>query len=332
MDSSYPAVYDTPFDELPNKKRVWVGSPGSREEGLAKLALLTPSVVAKAASSEIRTGKRVSLNWELPKLETAGFGRQPFEHKIIQCFNGLFYDDAYAFNPQQGSQWDGLRHFSQPVEGTEGKGPEQRVFYGGTTGVDIEDRSNTRIGIQHWAKEGIAGRGVLIDYASWAEKNGVKYSTLSNHEIKLSHILEIAKECKITFQKGDIVLIRTGFTNEWDNTLTAEDKKNYAENPASMQHAGVEATEDVLRWIWDEGFAAVAGDSVSWEVFPASKPDFILHEYLLAGWGMPIGEMFDLEGLAEICREEKRWTFFVTSTPFNMPGGVSSPPNCMALF
>ena len=94
----------------------------------------------------------------------------------------------------------------------------------------------------------------------------------------------------------------------------------------------VEATEEVLRWLWNEGFAAVAGDSVAWEVFPPSKPEPILHEYLLAGWGMPIGEMFDLEGLSEMCREEKRWTFFVTSAPFNMPGGVSSPPNCIALF
>ncbi|KAH6639625.1 hypothetical protein C7974DRAFT_135664 [Boeremia exigua] len=329
---AYPAIYDTPFDELPDKKRVWVGTPGSREEGLAKLALLTPSVVAKAAADEIKTGQRVSLNWELPKLEIAGFGRQPFEHKILECYNGLFFDDVYAFNPQQGSQWDGLRHFSQTVPGTEGKGPDQRVFYGGTTGAEIQDRGSTRIGIQHWAKEGIVGRGVLIDYASWAETNGVKYSALRNHEVKLTEILEIARECNITFRRGDILLVRTGLTKEWDTILSPEDKKSYAENPADMQHAGVEATEDVLRWLWNEGFAAVAGDSVSWEVYPPSKPEPVLHEYLLAGWGMPIGEMFDLEGLAEICRKENRWTFFLTSAPFNMPGGVSSPPNCMALF
>ena len=92
MSPTYPAIYDTPFDELPDKKRVWVGTPGSREEGLARLALLTPAVVGKAAAAEIRTGKRISLNWELPKLETAGFGRLPFEHKIIKCFDGLWYD------------------------------------------------------------------------------------------------------------------------------------------------------------------------------------------------------------------------------------------------
>jgi len=97
----------------------------------------------------------------------------------------------------------------------------------------------------------------------------------------------------------------------------------------------------MLRWIWDEGFAAVAGDAISFEVYPAKKsyprPDghvagFFMHEYLLAGWGMPVGEMFDLEGLAELCQQHHRWDFFVASAPFNMPGGVSSPPNCIAIF
>ncbi|KAF3039218.1 hypothetical protein E8E12_008610 [Didymella heteroderae] len=113
-----------PYDELPDKKRVWVGTPSSRKEGVARLAPLTPYVVAKAAASEIQTGKHIYLNWEL---ETAGFGRQPFEHNIIKCYDSLFSDDTYAFNPQQGSQQDDLRHFLQAVPGTEGKGPDQRV-------------------------------------------------------------------------------------------------------------------------------------------------------------------------------------------------------------
>lgn len=44
------------------------------------------------------------------------------------------------------------------------------------------------------------------------------------------------------------------------------------------------------------------------------------------------GELFDLEALARTCQEFQRWTFFVASVPLNMPGGVSSPPNAMAIF
>ncbi|PSN64006.1 hypothetical protein BS50DRAFT_95114 [Corynespora cassiicola Philippines] len=328
---SMASIFDTPFDSLPDKKRVWVGAPGSREEGLGKLAILTPDVVAKAAATEIRTGHRVALNWDLDKLEHAGLNRQQCEHKIVPLLGGIAFDDVFCFNPQQSSQWDGLRHFSQPVPGTDGKAIKDRVFYGGTTAEEILDRTNDRIGLQHWAKEGIAGRGVLIDYASWAERKGIQYSTFSLHEIKLSEILEIAKECNITFQKGDILFVRIGMTKEWDTKMSTEEKKAYGES-SSPQHAGVEATEDVLRWIWDKGFSAIAGDAISWEVYPPRDPKIFLHEYVLAGWGMPIGEMFDLEGLSQLCKDLGRWTFFVASTPLNMRGGVSSSTNCMAIF
>lgn len=38
---------------------------------------------------------------------------------------------------------------------------------------------------------------------------------------------------------------------------------------------------------------------------------------------MPIGELFDLDELAQHCEKEKRWTFFVASEPCNVPGGVA---------
>ena len=106
---------------------------------------------------------------------------------------------------------------------------------------------------------------MLLDYASWAEKRGIKYSTFSTHQIRLSHLQEIAKECNITFRRGDILFIRIGVTHEWDNIMTDEQKRAYSLNP-KPEHAGVEATTDVLRWIWDNGICAVAGDAISWEV------------------------------------------------------------------
>ncbi|KAL0261448.1 hypothetical protein SLS55_002878 [Diplodia seriata] len=324
---AYAPVLDTPFDQLPDPKRVWAGKPGSRDEGLGKLQLLTPECVAKAAASEIQTGRRVTLGWDLNKLEYAAFNRQPCKLDIVPLLGGVAFDDIYTFNPQQSSQWDGLRHFSQPVS----EGSVERVFYGGTTKEEILDPKNDRIGMQHWARAGIAGRGVLIDYVSWAEKRGIKYTTFSQHEIKLSEILEIAKECNITFQKGDILLVRIGVTKEWEHTMDESAKQAYAAN-TSPQHAGVEGTTDVLRWLWDSGFSAIAGDAISWEVYPPKPGGIMMHEYILAGWGVPIGEMFDLEELAAMCKQLNRWTFFVSSVPLNMPGGVSSPPNAMAIF
>lgn len=128
---------------------------------------------------------------------------------------------------------------------------------------------------------------MLLDYASWAERRGIKYSTFSTQQIALSDLLSIAKESNITFQRGDILFVRIGITKEWDEVMTDAQKQEYATN-TNPQHAGVEGSMEVLEWLWDGGFAAIAGDAISWEVYPP-QGDVFLHEYLLAGWGMPIG-------------------------------------------
>lgn len=60
------------YDDLSDKRRHWPAEPGSRDEGLGMLRLLTPDVVAAAARSEIKTGQRVCLNWDLEKLDQPG--------------------------------------------------------------------------------------------------------------------------------------------------------------------------------------------------------------------------------------------------------------------
>jgi hypothetical protein len=58
----------------------------------------------------------------------------------------------------------------------------------------------------------------------------------------------------------------------------------------------------------------------------------VLHNFLIAFWGTPIGELWDLEELARLCEKHQRWSFFLTSAPLNIEGGVASPNNAMAIF
>lgn len=55
----------------------------------------------------------------------------------------------------------------------------------------------------------------------------------------------------------------------------------------------------------------------------ATQTPVSMHEVLLGGWGCPIGEFFALEELSEMCKQQKRWTFFLTSEVCNVPGGVA---------
>ena len=73
------------------------------------------------------------------------------------------------------------------------------------------------------------------------------------------------------------------------------------------------------------------GSGVSDEAVWAGAIGF-MHQNILALWGMPLGEMWDLEKLAETCRRLGRWTFFVTSAPANVVGELFfsfSSPFCL---
>jgi kynurenine formamidase len=100
-------------------------------------------------------------------------------------------------------------------------------------------------------------------------------------------------------------------------------------------YPGMEASPEGLGWLWDQQFAALASDCPGFEAWDSTtneaNPHFHMHHYLLSGLGLPIGELFDLEALSEACQKANRWTFMFTSQPLNIPGGVGSPPNAIAI-
>jgi hypothetical protein len=55
-----------------------------------------------------------------------------------------------------------------------------------------------------------------------------------------------------------------------------------------------------------------------------------LHEQILTYWGVALGEFFDLDTLAEKCAKRKKWTFFVTSAPFNVDRKTPLPSLMMS--
>lgn len=57
-----------------------------------------------------------------------------------------------------------------------------------------------------------------------------------------------------------------------------------------------------------------------------------LHEQCLPGWGMPIGELLDLEKLSEIAQAQRKWSFFLTICPLNIEGGAATMANTLAIF
>lgn len=180
------------------------------------------------------------------------------------------------------------------------------------------------------ANKGIAGRGVLLDWAHYAADNRITYSPFERFGIPLWQLEEVAAKQTTKLLPGDILFIRTGWIKAYKR-LSVEEQVALPQRKIRAS-CGVEATEDAIRWHWDNRFAAVASDTVAYEAWPSPKPAGVsMHEVFLSGWGMPIGESFDLEALAQECRKRKRWSFFVSSIPLMVPGGVASPSNAMAI-
>ncbi|KAF1840299.1 uncharacterized protein K460DRAFT_421278 [Cucurbitaria berberidis CBS 394.84] len=335
-----------PFSDLPLDKN---GPPGNawglygKNDELGALNLITPSTV-KAAAQEIQTGDRVSLDWYLNKPSHPSFGRPPFGWRIENRSHPdgtkrTVNDDHLDINTQSSSQWDGFRHYGYQ---------KAARYYGGRTQQDVE--GSEVIGIDRVAHSGgITARGVILDYPRYLERKGKdSVYALGANSISAETLRDMLRETGVQPREGDVLLLRTGFTRDYD-ALGPEEKKALAHKPPAF--LGVESTTDTLRWIWESGFVAVAGDAPSFEMAPLvgshNKPGGIwkgesweeemqggglLHQWLLGGWGVMIGEMWDLEPLCERAVELGRATCFVSSVPLKVPGGVASPPNAVAIF
>ncbi|KAL8276419.1 hypothetical protein RQP46_011171 [Phenoliferia psychrophenolica] len=338
------AVYKTgplpAYKDLPHKHGlrcawdVW-----GAEDQIGTINLLTPEVVAKAAAAELRTGEFVSLNLPIQMPAKPCFHRKEPDVQLVALPTMEHLpvrDDVLHINSQSGSQWDGLRHFGI-IEGM--------CFYQGvpsdsikTGSVDTTDPlkinpEDLKLSIHHWSSTGITGRGVLLDMVRYYERDGavLPYDPCTTHIITLKDLKACAARQGTTFQSGDVLLIRMGWTRRYLHQSSAAEKLAWGSD--GYDHfAGVENSEEMREWLWQNHFSAVASDQPSFESWPAREGTVHLHSTLLGMYGMPIGEFFDLERLSELVVEKKRSTFFFTSQPLNILGGAASLANASAIF
>ncbi|KAI1287853.1 hypothetical protein F5Y03DRAFT_380264 [Xylaria venustula] len=186
---------------------------------------------------------------------------------------------------------------------------------------------STKLSIDAWAqmKAGIIGRGVLLDWYAWAQRNGIDRSPFPTGAVEVEHLKAIVTENDNAFKSGDILFIRVGFTEKYNQLSNAEQAAFPDRKPSGL--LGLEATQASLRWLGEKEFAAIASDSPSFERGPATgpynDPDVSIHQWCLAGWGLPLGEMFDLGELAKACKERNRWSFFLSSLPMRVGNNIS---------
>jgi kynurenine formamidase len=182
------------------------------------------------------------------------------------------------------------------------------------------------LGIDNLARRGIAGRGVLADVARYYDQHGKVIDFTKAQSIPLEDLQATLAEQKTKVKLGDVLLVRIGWTKFY-LSASVETKEELARETVVP---GIEGTARTAEWLWNNHVSAVASDSPALEALPGASQD-MLHFHLLAFFGMPIGEMWNLEELAEDCAKDRRYEFFITSAPLNIPGGIGSPPNAIAI-
>lgn len=309
------------FDDLPVRpgappRSAWELWGDDDEAGTVNL--LTPARVASAARLA-RTGGVFPLSWDLELPHPPLFGRETLRHTIKRRHD-FVNDDVYDhFNTQSSSQWDGLTHYGNAT---------YHSFYNGVTEAQVTGGTGARNGIQVWARRGIVGRGVLLDYRRWALTQGITYTPGARHEITVDALEATRQAQGVEIRVGDILVVRSGWT-EWYLGLDREGREAVATPPHAA--VGVAQGDAMLRYLWDQHVAAIVGDTIAFEAYPPHPVHGFMHETFLALWGMPIGEMFYLEALANDCAADGVYDFFFTAAPLNKRGGVASPPNALAI-
>lgn len=305
------------YDDLPavpglDLRHAW--DVWGRDDVLGSVNLVTPARVARAAAG-VRTGELFPLDLPLDEPNPPLYGRTAYQHHRFRLNRHEMDDRLDAFHPQASTQWDALSHVRCREHG----------FWGGRT-EDPVDAPNP-LGIEHWARHGIAGRGILLDVGALLARRSPGYDPLDPVMVTADDLAEVLDAAGVTPEQGDVWCVRFGWFPAY-RRLDATARAAYAVAP---HFAGLRADEAMARFLWNHHPAALVCDNPAVEVQPGDPSIGSLHRRLLPTLGTALGEMFDLERLAAACAADDRYDFFFVANPLHVPGGIGSPGNAVAI-
>lgn len=309
-----------PYSELPT-----LGDTGERHswetfgagDQLGCLNFITPAEVT-ASAEEVHSGEVVNLNLPigLPQPQFWATRAAP-EYHAVQHGRNVRDDYIDKLYTQGSTQWDGFRHLRFREFG----------YYGGRQDADLDEAGE--IGIDVWAGRGLIGRGVLIDVAGHRE-------VVADARLPIGPELtrEVLDAQGTSLRPGDILLFRTGWL-EWymglDDEVRTDLATTWNADRSLAALPGLDPSQEMAGWLWDHRIAATAVDNPTAETVPYIPAEGWAHHRLLVLLGMPLGELWAVDRLAEACRRNHRWTFMLTTAPMNIPRGVASPANAYAI-
>ena len=229
-------------------------------------------------------------------------------------------DHLDGFYLQGSSQVDGLGHVRYRHLG----------YWGGRSDAAVDAGE---IGIDHWARHGLVGRGVLIDVVRHAGEAGLSgYGPHERVPIDGGVIERIARIESVELEQADFLLLHTGWLRSFLARPRAErrsmiDSLGHRETPLPRAGRGPgdrgvdmgPRTRRCARRQYRSRGPAVR------------REDGFQHRRLIPLMGLVLGELIDVHHLAAESRNDGHYDFFLSLKPLRVPGAVGSPANGYAI-
>ena len=273
---------------------------------------LTPAE-ARAAAGLVEHGRTVSLARDFPTQPGPKNPWPAHHHMVIAgddpCIAGVDGLEVsadhigIAFHGMASSDRDALCHVFQGGR-----------MYNGHPASEVKStgaRRNTVMTV----KDGVAGRGVLLDLP---RALGAPYVD-PDHLVTAAELERAEQVMRLRVRKGDILLIRFG-----------RDVRRQSHDDQAL--AGLDP--DAALALHRREVAILGGDGVH-DPIPSGRiePDWPMpiHMIGLVAMGLHLLDNLDLEAIAAACAEVGRWAFLLTLAPLRIAGGTGSPLNPIAL-
>jgi kynurenine formamidase len=303
------------FHELASRVSNW-GRWGDEDE-LGTVNLIDAAARARGAAA-VRTGKAFSLAVRLDQ-SSPQVGSIPGRVNPLRTMTMLnaqyggsadaacFNDDIVTMGLQAATHWDALAHVSYGGQ----------LYNGFPASSVTAEAGATRCAISRIKT--LTTRGVLLDVAGALGVDRLE----PGYGVQPDDLDAALARANIELAPGDVVLVRTGHMQLYK----ARDRVTYTTGP----QPGL--TMRTVPWFRDADVAAVATDTIAFEVYPGEDEAVIfpVHLLQLRDMGMLQGQNFDLEALAADCATDGTYDFLLEASPLPFTGGCGSPVNPVAI-
>ncbi len=250
-----------------------------------------------------RTGEVISLAQPLSPETPVPNHRGPMQH-FMQRDGGdyaaggkrpggfQFAEDTVVMALQFGTHIDALCHAWH----------DDKLYNGFSSHGTRSTTRAARCGVEKMGP--IVARGVLLNVLGDDGKALAKGTPVTRERLQ-----ESARHAGVTIERGDVVLIRTG----WIETMLA-DPHYYDGEP------GIDV--EAARWLADAGVAVIGSDNFAVEHIPFPQGTvFPVHQLVIRGYGIALLEGLVLAALAARGIAE----FLFVAAPLPFVGGTGSP-------